>query len=60
MTDAYSEMMQQMMESGQYMLRAFNPAAEGFKSGKRPSGFEGCSTMTKEAMEAMMGEGRMR
>lgn len=43
MTDAYSEMMQQMMESGQYMLRAFNPAAEGFKSGKRPSGFEGCS-----------------
>lgn len=32
MTEAYTRMMQQMMEQGQEMLRAFNPALENMKA----------------------------
>ena len=57
MTDTYSKMMQQMMESGQDMLRAFNPGAEGFKSGKGPSGFEAMfPTMSKDMLEMWFGK----
>ncbi len=53
MTDAYTKMMQQMMESGQEMLRNFNPALENVKT----SGFEAMfPTMSKDMMEMWFGK----
>ncbi len=52
MTDAYSKMFQQMMESGQEMLRAFNPALENVQVG----GFDKLfPTMSKDMMEMWFG-----
>jgi 4-carboxymuconolactone decarboxylase len=50
MNDPYTRMFQQMMESGQEMLRAFNPAMEqaGAPLDKFP-------TMTKDMMEMWFG-----
>ncbi|MBP9183079.1 MAG: carboxymuconolactone decarboxylase family protein [Fuscovulum sp.] len=52
MTDAYAKMFQQMMESGQEMLRAFNPALENVQVG----GFDKLfPTMSKDMMEMWFG-----
>ena len=52
MTDAYTKMIQQMMESGQEMLRAFNPALENVQV----AGFDKLfPTMSKEMMEMWFG-----
>jgi 4-carboxymuconolactone decarboxylase len=52
MTDAWQKMMQQMMEQGQQMARAFNPALETFKV----KGFEDLiPTMSKDFMEMAFG-----
>ena len=52
MTDPWTKMMQQMMEQGQEMARAFNPALENFKV----KGFEDfVPTMTKDFMEMAFG-----
>lgn len=54
MTDAYTKMMQQMMESGQEMLRAFNPPGlENVKAGGLDAMFP---TMTKDMMEMWFGK----
>ena len=53
MTEAYTKMIQQMMESGQEMLRAFNPALEGMKVG----GFDKLfPTMPADIMEMWFGK----
>ena len=53
MTEAYSKMIQQMMESGQEMMRAFNPAMEGMNT----KGFESIfPTMSKDMMEMWFGK----
>ncbi len=52
MTEAYSKMIQQMMESGQEMLRAFNPALEQVKAGGIDKLFP---TMSKDMMEMWFG-----
>ena len=53
MTDAYTKMIQQMMESGQEMLRNFNPALENMKA----SGFDKMfPTMSKDMMEMWFGK----
>lgn len=52
MTEAYGKMIQQMMESGQEMLRAFNPALENLKV----QGFDKMfPTMSKDMMEMWFG-----
>ena len=53
MTEAYSKMIQQMMESGHEMMRAFNPAMEGMNT----KGFESIfPTMSKDMMEMWFGK----
>ncbi|MFA5539516.1 MAG: carboxymuconolactone decarboxylase family protein [Gemmobacter sp.] len=53
MSDAWQKMMQQMMEQGQQMARAFNPALETFKV----KGFEDMiPTMSREFMEMVFGK----
>lgn len=52
MNEAYTKMIQQMMESSQEMLRAFNPALENLSL----SGFEKMfPTMSKDMMEMWFG-----
>lgn len=53
MTDAFAQMMRTMLESGQQMARAFNPALETF----RVKGFEDMiPTMSKDFMEMAFGK----
>ena len=52
MTEPYNKMLQQMMESGQEMLRAFNPALEQFKV---PGLDKMLPTMSKDMMEMWFG-----
>ena len=53
MTEAYTKMIQQMMESGQEMLRAFNPALENVQV----AGFDKLfPTMSKDMMEMWFGK----
>ncbi len=53
MTEAYAKMIQQMMEQGQEMLRAFNPALENLPAG----GFDKLfPTMSKDMMEMWFGK----
>ena len=53
MTEAYAKMMQQMMEQGQEMLRAFNPALENLPAG----GFDKLfPTLSKDMMEMWFGK----
>ncbi|MBN2630373.1 MAG: carboxymuconolactone decarboxylase family protein [Rhodobacteraceae bacterium] len=52
MSDAYTKMLQQMMESGQEMLRAFNPAAEGIKVTSLEKMFP---TLPKDMLEMWFG-----
>tara|TARA_R110002124_G_scaffold54062_2_gene154266 strand:- start:9316 stop:9726 length:411 start_codon:yes stop_codon:yes gene_type:complete len=52
MTEAYTKMIQQMMESGQEMMRTFNPAMETMNA----KGFESIfPTMSKDMMEMWFG-----
>lgn len=52
MSDAYAKMIQQMIESSQEMVRAFNPALENIKA----AGFEKMfPTMSKDMMEMWFG-----
>ena len=52
MTEAYTKMFQQMMESSQEMMRAFNPALENMSL----AGFEKMiPTMSKDMMEMWFG-----
>ena len=53
MTDAYAKMFQQMMESSQEMLRAFNPALETMKVGGFDTMFP---TMSRDMMEMWFGK----
>jgi 4-carboxymuconolactone decarboxylase len=57
MTDAYARMFQQMMESGQEMLRAFNPALENMQAGALGAGgFDKLfPTLSKDMMEMWFG-----
>ena len=53
MNEAYNRMIQQMMESGQEMLKSFNPGLEGKKAG----GFEKLfPTMSADLMEMWFGK----
>lgn len=53
MTDAFAQMMKAMLDSGQQMARAFNPALETF----RIKGFEDMiPTMSKDFMEMAFGK----
>jgi len=53
MTDAFTKMMSQMMEQGQEMVRAFNPALETMKV----QGFDQLfPTMSKDMMEMWFGK----
>ncbi|MCW1932930.1 carboxymuconolactone decarboxylase family protein [Pararhodobacter zhoushanensis] len=52
MTEPYAKMIQQMMESSQEMLRAFNPALEQFKV---PGLDKMLPTMSKDMMEMWFG-----
>ena len=53
MTDAYTKMIQQMMESSQEMLRAFNPGLEQMKA----AGLDQVMpTMSKDMMEMWFGK----
>ncbi len=53
MTEAYAKMIQQMMESGQEMMRAFNPALENLQVG----GFDKIfPTMPANMMEMWFGK----
>lgn len=53
MTDAFAKMMSQMMEQGQEMVRAFNPALEQMKV----PGFDKMfPTMSKDMMEMWFGK----
>ncbi|MEF3047495.1 carboxymuconolactone decarboxylase family protein [Pseudotabrizicola sp. L79] len=52
MTEAYTKMIQQMMESSQEMMRTFNPALENIKA----AGFDKMfPTMSKDMMEMWFG-----
>ncbi|MDX5356145.1 MAG: carboxymuconolactone decarboxylase family protein [Rhodobacterales bacterium] len=53
MNEAYAKMIQQMMESGQEMLRAFNPALEQMKVAGLDRMFP---TMSKDMMEMWFGK----
>ena len=53
MTDAYTKMLQQMMESGQEMLRNFNPTLENMKATGLDKMFP---TMSKDMMEMWFGK----
>jgi len=53
MTDAYTKMIQQMMESGQDMLRAYNPALDGTKPDAMGKMFP---TLSKDMMEMWFGK----
>ncbi|AWD20314.1 carboxymuconolactone decarboxylase family protein [Pseudogemmobacter blasticus] len=53
MTDAYTRMFQQMMESGQEMLRAFNPALENMNVSGLDKMFP---TMSKDMLEMWFGK----
>ncbi|PVH27678.1 carboxymuconolactone decarboxylase family protein [Pararhodobacter oceanensis] len=53
MTDAYTKMIQQMMESGQEMLQRFNPALENVKGAGLDKMFP---TMSKDMMEMWFGK----
>ena len=53
MTEAYTKMIQQMMESGQEMLRAFNPALENVAVPGLDKLFP---TMSKDMMEMWFGK----
>ena len=52
MTDAYARMIQQMMESSQEMLRAFNPALDQVKAAGLDKMFP---TLSKDMMELWFG-----
>lgn len=53
MTDEFQKLFAQMMESGQQMARAFNPALETFS----PKGFDKMwPTMSKDMMEMWFGK----
>lgn len=52
MNESYAKMIQQMMESGQEMLRAFNPALEQMKVAGLDRMFP---TMSKDMMEMWFG-----
>ncbi|AWB48104.1 hypothetical protein HYN69_05850 [Gemmobacter aquarius] len=53
MTDAFTKMMSQMMEQGQEMVRAFNPALENMQV----KGFDQMfPTMSKDMMEMWFGK----
>lgn len=53
MTDAFTKMMSQMMEQGQEMVRAFNPALENMQV----KGFDQLfPTMSKDMMEMWFGK----
>ena len=53
MTDAFAKMMQQMMEQGKEMVRAFNPGLENIKA----QGFDKMfPTMSKDMMEMWFGK----
>ena len=52
MTEAYTKMIQQMMESGQEMLRAFNP---GLENVQMPGLDKLFPTMSKDMMEMWFG-----
>ena len=53
MSDAYAKMFQQMMESGQEMLRAFNP---GLENVQMPGLDKLFPTMSKDMMEMWFGK----
>jgi len=53
MTEAYTKMIQQMMESGQEMLRAFNP---GLENVQMPGLDKLFPTMSKDMMEMWFGK----
>ena len=53
MTPDFTKVFQQMMEQGQQMARAFNPAMEEFKM---PALDEWFPTMPKDALEMTMGK----
>lgn len=53
MTDAFAKMMQQMMEQGQDMVRAFNPGLENIKAQGLDKMFP---TMSKDMMEMWFGK----
>ncbi|MCA2010907.1 carboxymuconolactone decarboxylase family protein [Pararhodobacter sp. CCB-MM2] len=53
MTEAYTKMFQQMMESSQEMLRAFNPALENISAASFEKMFP---TMSKDMMEMWFGK----
>ncbi|OYU17059.1 MAG: hypothetical protein CFE34_17720 [Rhodobacteraceae bacterium PARR1] len=53
MTDAFAKMMQQMMEQGQEMVRAFNPGLENIKA---QGGDKVFPTMSKDMMEMWFGK----
>ncbi len=53
MTESYARMIQQMMESGQEMLRSFNPALETFKVGGFDKMFP---TLPADLMEMWFGK----
>jgi len=53
MTEAYTRMLSQMMESGQEMMRAFNPALEQMKSVRLDRMFP---TMPADIMEMWFGK----
>ena len=52
MNDAFGKLFQQMMEQGQEMARAFNPALENFKGADLDKLFP---TMSKDMMEMWFG-----
>jgi 4-carboxymuconolactone decarboxylase len=52
MTEAYTKMVQQMMEQGQEMLRAFNPGLENMPAGGFDKMFP---TLSKDMMEMWFG-----
>ncbi|MFE3837713.1 carboxymuconolactone decarboxylase family protein [Pseudogemmobacter sonorensis] len=52
MNEAYTKMLAQMMESGQEMLRAFNPGVEGFRAAGLDKMFP---TMPADLMEMWFG-----
>ncbi len=53
MNDAFGKLFQQMMEQGQEMARAFNPALENFKGAELDKMFP---TMSKDMMEMWFGK----
>jgi 4-carboxymuconolactone decarboxylase len=56
MTDAFTKIFAQMMEQGQEMARAFNPAMETFSFPGKAAGFDKMMpTMTKDMMEMWFG-----